>query len=236
MTIETDTRSRTRQAVVEAAARLLVEGGAEAVTTRGVAQEAGVQAPTIYRLFGDKDGLVEAVADHVMSTWVAAKAAAASAEDGDPVAALRDGWTQHVEFGLANPTLYVILSDPHRARSAATERGVAVLRERVRRVAAAGLLRISEGRAVDLIHATGTGVVLTLLATAPGERTEDLVDTAWEAVASRILTEQDREAATADESSAVVAFRTLAPRLPGLSTAERRLLGEWLDRAIDARS
>ena len=62
-----------RASIVEAAARLLHEEGARAVTTRGVAQAAGVQAPTIYRLFGDKDGLVQAVAEHVMATYVAAK-------------------------------------------------------------------------------------------------------------------------------------------------------------------
>jgi hypothetical protein len=34
---------------VQAAARLLAEGGREAVSTRAVAAAAGVQAPTIYR-------------------------------------------------------------------------------------------------------------------------------------------------------------------------------------------
>ncbi|WP_338419811.1 TetR family transcriptional regulator [Streptomyces klenkii] len=33
------------------------------MTTRAVAAAAGVQAPAIYRLFGDKDGLLEAVAE-----------------------------------------------------------------------------------------------------------------------------------------------------------------------------
>ena len=45
------------------------------MTTRGVAEAAGVQAPAIYRFFGDKDGLLEAVAEHVMATYVSAKAA-----------------------------------------------------------------------------------------------------------------------------------------------------------------
>jgi hypothetical protein len=63
----------------------------------------------------------------------------------------------------------------------------------------------------------------------------DLAETAWEAVSARILTAGD-SATTADGSSAVVAFRTLAPHLAGLSAAERRLLVEWLDRSIDAGS
>ena len=43
--------------------RLLAAGGRDAVSTRAVAAAAGTQAPTIYRLFGDKDGLLAAVVD-----------------------------------------------------------------------------------------------------------------------------------------------------------------------------
>src|SRR5215213_8793338 len=123
-------RQDVRSSIVDAASRLLRDEGAQAVTTRAVAQAAGVQAPTIYRLFGDKDGLIDAVADHVMATYVSEKATAVAAEaDADPISALRDGWRQHLDFGLANPTLFVILADPFRP-SAAAERGHAVLRER----------------------------------------------------------------------------------------------------------
>jgi len=73
-------RARTQAAIVEVAARLLDTGGPDAVTTRAVAAEAGVQAPTIYRLFGDKDGLLEAVAEQVMATFVSAKAATVSSQ------------------------------------------------------------------------------------------------------------------------------------------------------------
>ncbi|NED93539.1 helix-turn-helix transcriptional regulator, partial [Streptomyces sp. SID11233] len=44
-----------RERIVAAATELLEESGREAVTTRAVAARAGVQAPAIYRLFGDKD-------------------------------------------------------------------------------------------------------------------------------------------------------------------------------------
>src|ERR1700683_4156921 len=91
----TGSRSDTRSKIVDVAARLLREQGPAAVTTRGVAEAAGGQAPTIYRLFGDKDGLLDAVAEHVMATFVSAKAAivaAASADNVDPLADLRAGW------------------------------------------------------------------------------------------------------------------------------------------------
>src|SRR5580704_19002101 len=92
-------RRETRENLVEVAARLLREQGAAAVTTRAVAEAAGVQAPTIYRLFGDKDGLLDAVAEYVLAVYVADKAVAA--DSGDPVADLRAGWDVHIGFGLA---------------------------------------------------------------------------------------------------------------------------------------
>ena len=48
--------------MLRAAADLLQTGGIEAVSTRAVAAAAGVQPPTIYRQFGDKDGLLDALA------------------------------------------------------------------------------------------------------------------------------------------------------------------------------
>src|SRR3954471_9377897 len=93
-------RHKTRASIVEVAARLLREQGAAAVTTRAVAQAAGMQAPTIYRFFEDKDALLDAVAEHVLATYVSGKAVAE--DDDDPVAALRAGWAAHIAFGLAN--------------------------------------------------------------------------------------------------------------------------------------
>jgi AcrR family transcriptional regulator len=57
-------REQTRQRVIEAATGLLEREGRDAVTTRAVAVAAGMQPPVIYRLFGDKEGLLEAVAEH----------------------------------------------------------------------------------------------------------------------------------------------------------------------------
>lgn len=211
-----------RANLVEVAARLLREQGPAAVTTRGVAHAAGVQAPAIYRMFGDKDGLLDAVAEHVFATYVDEKSRVA--DTGDPVADLRAGWDTHIGFGLANPALFVLLVG--RPPSPATVAGMEKLRAKVRRVAEAGRLRVSEERAVELVHAANTGAVLTLLATpSPG-----LADAMYETVARTILT--DAPAFAEDGPvAAVVAFRTLVPDLPALSDTERALLSEWLDRA-----
>lgn len=230
-------RNDTRSTIVDVAARLLREQGPAAVTTRGVAEGAGVQAPTIYRLFGDKDGLLEAVAEHVMATYVSAKAAiveAASAEDVDPLEDLRAGWQMYIDFGIVNPTLFALLSDPGRAlRSRTAQSGKHVLESRVHRVAVTGRLRVSEQRAVDLIHAAGTGAVLTLLSTPPEHRDPGLADDLFDAVLRRIVTDAP-EIPESGPMASTVALRAIAPRLDMLSDAERQLLFEWLDRAISA--
>jgi AcrR family transcriptional regulator len=233
----TDTRTATRTRIVDVAARLLTVEGPTAVTTRAVAEGAGVQAPTIYRLFGDKDGLLEAVAEHVMGAFVSAKTAkeaAAVAADSDALDDLATSWRSQIDFGLANPAVFRMLSDPSRIRrSPAAQSGQRVLESRVHRVAATGRLRVSEQRAVGLIQSAGVGVIQVLLATAPEHRDPGLADSIYDAVLAQILT--DAPAHGGDGSTAtVVAFRALAPGLEALTAAERELLAEWLDRVIDA--
>ncbi|MFC4943509.1 TetR/AcrR family transcriptional regulator [Pseudonocardia sp. GCM10023141] len=230
--VESASRHETRAHIVECAAQLLGEQGAGAVTTRAVAQAAGMQAPTIYRFFEDKDALLDAVAEHVFATYVTEKARVEDA--GDPVADLRAGWDTHIGFGLANAALFGLLIDPRRgALSPATAAGMEVLRGRVHRVAAAGRLRVPEPRAVELIHAAGTGAVLALLASPPEHRDLTLTDAMYDAVTRAILTDAPA-LPTDDTTAAAVAFRAVAPELPGLSDGERALLCEWLDR-ITAR-
>ena len=226
-------RSETRENLVEVAARLLREQGEAAVTTRAVALAAGVQAPTIYRLFGDKDGLLEAVAEHVLANYVAGKTRAIGGDD--PIADLRAAWGTHIGFGLANGALFRLLADPVRdRRSPASIAGTEALSNRVRRIAAIGRLRVTERRAVDLIHAAGTGAVLTLLGMPPEERDLGLADAIYDAVERTILTDAP---ALPDEgaTAAAVTFRTVVPDLDTLSAAERALLSEWLDRASARR-
>ncbi|MFF5292018.1 TetR/AcrR family transcriptional regulator [Paractinoplanes globisporus] len=230
-------RADTREAIVGAAAWLLREGGPSAVTTRGVAERAGVQAPTIYRLFGDKDGLLEAVAEHVMAAFVSEKAAgvaAATTADVDPLDDLRASWRKQIEFGLANPAVFRLLSDPEHVRgSPAARMGRQVLETRIHRLAAAGRLRVPEPHAVDLIQAAGVGTIQTLLATPRDQRDPSLGDAMMNAVLGRILTDAPAEAPDGPVATAV-ALRAVVPQLGALSDAERHLLVEWLDRITAA--
>ena len=230
-------RQDTRERIVDSAARLLREGGPDAVTTRGVAEDAGVQAPTIYRLFGDKDGLLEAVAEHVMAGFVSTKAAAvatAGAEDLDPLGDLRTGWHQQIAFGLANPTLFRLLSDPERSvQSPAARSGREVLEARVHRVAVTGRLGVGERRAADLLQSAGIGTIQLLLSTLAEDRDPGLADAMYELVLASILVDAPRRSSDPTLATAV-AFRAVAPTLDAFTEAERQLLSEWLDRAVDA--
>ena len=228
-------RADMRARIIDVAAHLLQEQGPAAVTTRGVAEAAGVQAPAIYRLFGDKDGLLEAVAEHVMATYVSAKAAivqSASADEIDPLDDLRSGWQMQIDFGVANPALFRLFSDPDRVlHSPAAQSGRRVLESRVHRVAESGRLRVSERRAVALIQAAGIGTIQTLLATPPEHRDAGLAQSMYEAVLRQILVDAP-DSTTNGLTATAVAFRAIAPRLKTLTEAERQLMAEWLDRVI----
>jgi AcrR family transcriptional regulator len=219
---------------VEVAAELLATQGPDAVTTRSVALAAGVQAPTIYRLFGDKSGLLDAVVEHGFASYLESKHPVGT--DADPVEGLRRGWELHVGFGLANPELFRLMHTALRTpggRTAAAA-GAGVLQARVHRVAAAGRLRVTERRATELIQAAGTGVVLTLIDQPEGERDDTLADTAWEAVCATILTDAST-APIASPAAAAVTLRAALPDLTSLTAAERALLGDWLDRIAESQ-
>jgi AcrR family transcriptional regulator len=199
------------------------------VTTRSVALAAGMQAPAIYRLFGDKNGLLDAVAEHGFASYLARKPPVGTG--ADPVEHLRAGWELHVGFGLANPELFRLMhTTPRTPQSqAVAAAGTGILQARVHQVAEAGRLRVSERRAANLIHAVGTGVVFALIDQAEDERDDTLADTAWESVCAAILTDAST-AAVPGPAAAAVTLRAALPDLTALTPAERALLSDWLDR------
>jgi AcrR family transcriptional regulator len=227
-----DPNDDVRTRIVSAAAALIAEGGRDAATTRAVSAAANVQAPTIYRLFGDKQGLLDAVAEQALSSYVAKKAV--RAPHPDPVQDLRDGWDLHVEFGLANPGLFAIMSGDPRPRpmSPTLSAGTNVLQQRIKKIAIAGRLRVSEERALALIQAAGTGTVLTLLR--QPMRDLGLSETAREAVVAAITTEATPRV-DAGPSAAASALRASLDRTSVLSAGERALLEELLNRIANGR-
>lgn len=219
---------RTRQRVIEATIDLLEREGRDAVTTRAVAGAAGLQPPAIYRLFGDKDGLLEAVAEHGFAAFLASKHIDPAPQE--PLEDLRAGWDLAVEFGLANPTLYTLMySEPTGEASAAAKEGMEVLRGRVRRLAAGGWLRLDEELATTLIHATARGAVLTWLSL-PEERRDPALLTTLRDFMIAAVTNQEPAIQHAGPAGAARALRATLPEQAALSGAEQQLLTEWLDR------
>ncbi|MDD7968530.1 TetR/AcrR family transcriptional regulator [Actinomycetospora lemnae] len=221
-----------RGRIVAAALRLLEEGGPEAVSTRAVSAAAGVQAPTIYRLFGDKQGLLDAVATEGFASYLAGKTAREPTDD--PVQDLRDGWDQHVELGLTHPALYRLMYAGTVPSSPAAAAAVGVLSKHIGRIAEAGRLRVPEARAVALVRAVGEGTTLTLLTTPEDQRDPELATTAREAVIAAITTDAP---ALADPGPvpAAAALRAALPEVDALSPAEVGVLREWLDRITAAQ-
>jgi AcrR family transcriptional regulator len=233
--VTVDRRVGTRDRIVRAAADLLVDGGREAVTTRAVAAGAGVQAPTIYRQFGDMRGLLDEVASYGFSTYLRDKTMREREED--PVEDLRRGWDLHVEFGLANPTLYTLMyGDPTSGtESTAAVEAATILRDLVRRVAEAGCLRVSVERAANMIHAAGCGVTLTLIGARPADRDPALSETTREAILAAVTSDEPEDWKEQNDRDRVanraVALKAVLPEAENdLSSGEKTLLSEWLDR------
>lgn len=222
-----------RERIVAAAGRLLQSDGRDAVSTRAVSAAAGVQAPTIYRLFGDKQGLLEAVAIDGFNRYLTSKTE--RGPTGDPVEDLRAGWDLHVDLGLANPALYFLLYDEHRAgaSSPAAHAATEVLAAHIHKIAEAGRLRIPEKRAVELVHAAGRGTTLTLIGMRERDRDPALSAAAREAIIAAITTDGSDPVAAAPRSaliSAAVTLRALLPHAHDLTEPERALMQQWLDR------
>src|SRR5690348_936906 len=155
-----DQKPDARARIVQAATELLATGGRNAVTTRAVSAAAGVQAPTIYRHFGDMQGLLDVVARETLAVHI--REQATRSLTNDPVEDLRRGWDLHIAFGLAHPDAFALLySAPSVAPSVSViHEGVAVLQGLVARIAEAGRLRVDVAHATELLHAAGTGVTL----------------------------------------------------------------------------
>jgi AcrR family transcriptional regulator len=235
----TERISDVRERILRAAAELLAEGGREAVSTRAVSAAAGVQAPTIYRQFGDMRGLLDAVAQATFAGYVRQKAAHQRTDD--PLADLRRGWDLHVAFGLANPAAYALMhSDPALTTdSPAARDAAAMLEEQLARVAEAGRLRVSVPQAARMISAAARGVVLSLIGAPPDARDPRLSEAVREAVLAAVTVAPGADGAVDSMPGRVaaraVALRAVLDEAPDvLSAAERQLLGEWLDRLTGA--
>lgn len=102
---------RLRQEVLDAARRLLREGGGpEEISLRGIAREVGVTAPSIYKHFKDKSELLLAVLDDICRELAEdMREAARSAPGSDPWTALRATVDTYCRFATDQRQSYQLM-------------------------------------------------------------------------------------------------------------------------------
>jgi AcrR family transcriptional regulator len=222
----------TRSAIIVVAAELLAHSPTGDISTRAVCEAAGIQQPALYRLFGDKEGLLAATVDHVWDEYLGMKRAAE--QSADPFDDFRAGWDSHTAFAIAHPNAYRLLFGSGAiSRSESAAEAMRLLRLVLDRLAAQGRLRMDPADAARVTMAANTGVALALVL-----RPELYPDTTSSTLLRDIVQGSlVTDAAPADDPSAStrVAAITLRTALPAadsamFSTNEAALLDDWLQR------
>ncbi|MFI1166934.1 TetR/AcrR family transcriptional regulator [Streptomyces sp. NPDC020801] len=226
----------TRSSIIEATAALLAQSPSGDVSTRAVCEAAGVQQPVLYRIFGDKDGLLSATVDYVWDQYLGSKRAAEKSED--PLQDLRAGWDSHTAFALANPNAYKLMFSPVlRSVPEAAEEALRILREVLERLAAQGRLRVTPEVAAHMVMTSNTGVALALI-TRPTLYPDVSVSVAVrDAIHRAILF--DPVSDTAEHDVRKAAATTLLSSLDELTPqpftpAESALLRQWLSQITES--
>jgi AcrR family transcriptional regulator len=162
----TETKSeRTRQRILDAAARAFQRRGYAAVTLKDIAAMAGMQAGSLYYHFDTKEQLVEAVLDTGVDGAIAATRDAVDAlgPEADPLARLRAAIVAHVRFVLsedayasANIRIFGHVPDAIRERHLKRQRAYGTFwRTLFRQAAAAGAIRADLDLSVARMLALG---------------------------------------------------------------------------------
>ncbi|SDP41866.1 TetR/AcrR family transcriptional regulator [Actinacidiphila guanduensis] len=100
--------SKLRGDILDAATRLLVAGGPEAITLRAVARDVGIATTSIYSHFADREEILDAIADRGF-TEMADITDRAMTEESDPVGSLLAGCRAYLGYATNSPQLYTLL-------------------------------------------------------------------------------------------------------------------------------
>jgi AcrR family transcriptional regulator len=219
--------------VLGAAVELMRKGGVAALSTRAIAAAAGTQPPMLYRRFGDKDGLLEAVASHIVQEYIADMRRIVESAD-DPIEHLRNLWDLYVTFAFSQPDcLALIYGRTGRADaiSAAAETMRAMVEAAITRVADAGRLGMSVERATALFRSCGVGFVLTQVKVPAAQRDPELSVLVRETALAKIaVTSQTGGVpSTLTAHAAAMRYAIEVEDIP-LTPAEHDVMAEWLDR------
>ncbi len=223
--------SSTRDRLLLAAGQLLHESTNREVSTRAICERAGVQAPTLYHYFGSKQGLLDAVVNHGFTQYM--RDAARGRDTDDPIAAIRAGWDNHVRYGLAHPSFYVLVygeiqpGEPCSVSASAMR----MLLDLLNKIAREGRLRVAPDVAARQLVAANVGVTLSLIAT-PGDPDFDWSAQLRDTIIDSVIDDAPaaRPAGSALSTVAVGFLAALDQDTGGLTDGETTLLREWLHR------
>lgn len=148
-----------------AALALLREGGPPALTTRAVCERAGVTAPTLYHHYGDKEGLLRAVAESELRAFFGRKRR--MQPSGDPRSDVHRGWDDWIEFAIEQPDLVRAIQAGGASAVPMREAAEAIVRARLERLAQGVHLALDVGTAARVVVAAANAVVQLLLDGAP---------------------------------------------------------------------
>ncbi|MFE3185913.1 TetR/AcrR family transcriptional regulator [Streptomyces violascens] len=216
-----------RERILEATTQLLASSDALAISTRAICERAKVGGPEIYRQFGDKQGLLAAVADLGFDRFLANKRR--NPRTDDPVADLRTAWDSHVTFALANPHLYRLMFTPSgEPKPQAVKEAQALLLEALARCGDAGRLRMAPELAGQSILAANVGVCIMMLSFPELFGSLDISQAVRDAVIGKVAGDEQED--TRIEAATVLA-RALAGTLTGTAPVDDATI-EQVARAL----
>lgn len=220
-----------RSALLAAAERQLVAAPDGDIATRAVCEAVGVTQPVLYRIFGDKRGLLDALADSGLERYAARKAELEVSTN--PAADLRAGWNDHLTFAEQHAALYRLMFAPRPWASSRARDGItALLRKTLSRCAAAGLLRVEIDVALAMLLAANVGLALNRMADPDLRDVADVSESLRDAVMSSVL---EDETVKRQSDPGAAARRQIREQLrldppEALLPEETALLGVWLNR------
>lgn len=234
-----------RDRIIEVTERLLNSSPDRDVSTRAVCQAAGVGAPMLYRLFGDKAALLGAVVDHGFDRYLEGKRSAGVSRN--PVTDLRKGWDSHVAFALNNPAIYRLMYSPALSEvPGSAAEALRLLEAVLQRCAATGQLAVDVHVAAQVIMAANIGVALSLVAQPTTYTDPQLSSRVRDAVHRAVLTtdairhpptnaEQVESPQRALSGAAAQLHGLLDSSRSQLTPTETAMLREWLSRLTPQR-